>query len=122
MVKANNRKWIRLSLATKILTVFLVLSVVSLVVVGILAFTAIKGVGNYSLESNTSLGKSAVQNSTRALQQLGEQMIEQKARDVAAQVELYFKDHSELTLADLPILRSDGNGGHQTFHAASNPA
>lgn len=102
MVKVNKRNWIRLSLATKILTVFLVLSVVSLVIVGILAFSAIRGVGNYSLESNTSLGRSAVQNSTQALQHLGEQMIEQKARDVAAQVELYFRDHRDLTLADLP--------------------
>jgi len=79
-----------------------VVSVVSLVIVGILAFSAIRGVGNYALESNNTLGSSAVQDSTQALQQLGEKMIEQKARDVAAQIELYFKEHPEITLADLP--------------------
>jgi HAMP domain-containing protein len=102
LFKVNNKKWIRLSLATKILAVFLVLSVVSLVIIGILAFSAIRGVGDYALESNNTLGNSVVQDSTRALQQLGEKMIEQKARDTAAQIELYFREHKGLTLADLP--------------------
>lgn len=101
MVTGNKRKWIRLSLATKTLAVFLVLSIISLVIVGSIAFRAIRGVGDYALESNQALGSSAVQESTQALQKLGEKMIEQKALDVAAQTEMYFRAHPELTLAAL---------------------
>lgn len=101
-MRLNKRKGLQLSLATKISAVFLALSFVSLVIIGILAFSAIKGVGDYALESNSTLGKSAVHDSTQALQQLGEKMIEQKARDVATQIELYFREHKGITLADLP--------------------
>jgi HAMP domain-containing protein len=84
------------------LTVFLLLSVISLAIVGFFAYKNIRGVGDYALESNKALGSSAVVDSTQALQQLGEKMIEQKARDVAAGVELYLWEHRELTMADLP--------------------
>jgi serine phosphatase RsbU (regulator of sigma subunit) len=98
----TSRSWIKLSLTTKMLTVFLALSVISLLIVGILAFSNIRDMGSYALESNKALGSSAVEDSTTALRKLGEQMIEMKARDVASQVELYFWEHRELTLADLP--------------------
>ena len=75
MVKENKTKWIKLSLATKMLTVFLVVSIISLVIVGSIAFNAIRGMGDYALESNKDLGSSAVQDSTQALQNLGEKMI-----------------------------------------------
>jgi serine phosphatase RsbU (regulator of sigma subunit) len=96
------RNWVRLSLTTKILSIFLALSIISLAIVGFLAFSNIRGVGDYGLESNQALGLSAIQDSTQALQKLGEQLIEQKARDVASQIELYFWEHPELTLESLP--------------------
>ena len=101
MVKGNKISRIRLSLATKMLTVFLVLSIISLVIVGSIAFRAIRGMGDYALESNKDLGNSAIQDSTQALQNLGEKMIELKALDVASQVEMYFNAHPELTSAAL---------------------
>ncbi|MBN1189166.1 MAG: SpoIIE family protein phosphatase [Dehalococcoidales bacterium] len=92
---------LRLSLTTKTLIIFLLLSIISLAIVGAIAFTAIRGVGDYALESNKALGDSAVLESTGALQNLGERMIEQKALDTAAQIEMYFRAHPELTLDDL---------------------
>ncbi|MFC1910517.1 SpoIIE family protein phosphatase [Chloroflexota bacterium] len=101
MVKGNKIKRIKFSLATKMLTVFLALSIISLVIVGSIAFRAIRGMGDYALESNKDLGNSAIQDSTQALRNLGEKMIEQKALDVASQVEMYFNAHPELTSAAL---------------------
>jgi HAMP domain-containing protein len=101
-LRPDEKRRFRISLATKTLAVFLVLSVISLVIVGFVAFRSIKGVGDYALESNKSLGKSAIYDSTQALQKLGEKMIQQKAVDVAAQVEMFFKQHPELTLVNLP--------------------
>jgi serine phosphatase RsbU (regulator of sigma subunit) len=98
LAEHNKRRSIRLSLATKTVIVFLLLSIISLLIVGSIAFRAIRGVGDYALESNQALGSSAVRESTQALQELGEKMIEEKALDVAAQIEMYFRAHPELTL------------------------
>lgn len=59
--------WVKSSLKTKILLVFLGLSIVSLAVIGSLAFINIRGVGKYALDSSTSLGDQAVSKSTSAL-------------------------------------------------------
>jgi serine phosphatase RsbU (regulator of sigma subunit) len=101
LAAVNKRKSIRLSLAIKTVVVFLLLSIVSLLIVGSIALNAIRGVGDYSLESNKALGDSAIEESSQALQKLGEKMIQQKALDVAAQVEMYFRAHPELKKTDL---------------------
>jgi len=75
--------WSRFGLTAKILIVFLALSILSLAVVGSLALGNIRGVGNYALESNTSLGDRAVNDSTKALIDQAETQLLPLAKDQA---------------------------------------
>lgn len=100
-MKDDKPKRLRFSLSTRILAVFLALSMVSLAVIGYFAFRTIRGIGDYALQSNISLGDSAVQDSTLALRRLGEEMIRQKALDVAGQVEIYLRQHPDIGPAEL---------------------
>jgi len=63
--------------------VFLVLSIVSLVVIGSLALNEIHEVGNYALKSNISLGRQAVTDSTNALEDQAEEYLLRLVKDQA---------------------------------------
>lgn len=76
--------WSRFSLTTKILIVFLTLSIASLAVIGFFFLINIKGVGKYALESSTSLGDRAVSDSTNALEDQAEEYLLRLAKDQAA--------------------------------------
>jgi HAMP domain-containing protein len=91
----------KVRIGTKILVVFLGLLLVSFLLLGSIAVSSIKSVGDYALQSSTSLGESAINDSTRALENLGAQIIEQKAKDVARQCEIYITSHPDMTVADL---------------------
>ena len=93
--------WSGFSLTTKILVIFLTLSVVSLVVVGYLSFINMWEVSDYVLKSSTALGKIAISDSTNVIEDLGAQIIEQKSRDVVKQCEIYIKSHPNMRLTDL---------------------
>lgn len=80
---------------------FLGLSITSLLVSGYIALNNIKKAGQYALKSSTSLGKSAINDSAMALETLGEKILEQKARDVSIQCEIYIKAHPEMTITEL---------------------
>jgi len=84
-------RWSRWSITTKILVTFLGLSVISMLITGYIALSYIKGIGNYALETSTSLGESAIQDSTTHLVNLGEETITQIAKHVARQIELYLE-------------------------------
>jgi HAMP domain-containing protein len=86
---------------TKMLLAFLGLSLTSLVLFGYVALSNIRRVGDYALESSTSLGESATNDSTHALEALGARMIKQKAEDVAMQCAIYMNAHPDMTIADL---------------------
>jgi len=83
--------WSRFGLTTKILIVFLTLSIASLAVIGSLAFINIRGVGNYALESSTSLEDRAVSDSTSALQDQAEEHLLRLAKDQAAMSNALFE-------------------------------
>ena len=84
-MKPDGQKlWLRFSLTGKILVVFLVLLVVSLVIVGSLALVNLRGLGNYSLDSQESLGEQAVQDSTQALRAQAEEHLQRLAESQAA--------------------------------------
>lgn len=83
------------------LLAFLGLSLISLVLFGYVALSNIRRVGDYALESSTSLGESATNDSTHALKALGARMIKQKAEDVAMQCAIYMNAHPNMTVADL---------------------
>ncbi len=100
-VEERKPRWLKLSLTTKLLVALLGLTVVSLSIVGLLTFRYLKGLGDYALESNLSLGRSAVQDSAGSLEKSGEEAIKQKAIDVARQVEIYLKGCSPASAADL---------------------
>ena len=92
---------LKFRIRTKILLAFLGLSLVSLALFGYVALSNIKGLGDYALESSASLGESAANDATNALEALGAEIIEQKAEDVARQCAIYINAHPGLTVADL---------------------
>ena len=100
----RNRK-IQFKIMPKMIVAFLGLTITSLIASGYIALNDIKAVGMYALESSTSLGESATADSTHALETLGETILEQKARDVALQCEIYIAAHPEMTVKDLQANR-----------------
>jgi len=98
-----NRWNIRLpacSVLVKILLVFLVLSVLSLLACGIVAFITISDVG-YSAEQDTlSLGSQAIDDTTRALETAAEKHLTQMAYDEAEITNVLFED----TITEMEIL------------------
>lgn len=108
----------------KMLVAFLGLSITALLISGYIALNGIKDAGRYALESSTSLGESATNDSTKALETLGEKLLEQKARDVAVQCEIYMRAHPEMTITDLQTspefqkiaVQSVGNTGYTMLY------
>jgi len=74
---------LKIKIRTKILTVFLALSLISLTLFGYLAINQIKEVGNYALKSSSSLGDRAVDNSAKALESQAEEYMLRLAIDQA---------------------------------------
>ena len=93
--------WSRWGVATKILIPLLALSVVSITIIGYIAFTNLRELGDHAMQTSTSLGESAIRDSTAHLNRLGENIITQKAGDVAKQVEMYLAGRADLNPADL---------------------
>jgi two-component system sensor histidine kinase DegS len=94
-------KWSEWSLATKILVIFLSLLVISMSVIVSLAIVNIRDLGTFANNTSYTLGESAIRDSTTHLNRLGEEMIKQKAQDVASQVNLYLKAHPVMSVWDM---------------------
>jgi serine phosphatase RsbU (regulator of sigma subunit) len=92
---------LRLSITTKILAISVGISLISLTIFTFISLHNITKVGDYALEGITSLSRISIENSTRAMEALGEKMIEQKAFDVARQLEIYIRTHPHMTVAQL---------------------
>ncbi len=60
-----------------------------------------QAVGELVLEDSASLGDQAADDSTEALHELGAQIIEQKAEDIARQAEIYLATNPGLSLGYL---------------------
>jgi signal transduction histidine kinase len=102
-------RWSRWSIALKIVSTFLVLTVVSMGIIGYFALVTIRGLGEYAIATSSSLGESAIQDSTTHLNRLGERMINQKANDVALQVSMYLNSKPTMTTQQMrndPVLRA----------------
>jgi two-component system, NarL family, sensor histidine kinase DegS len=93
--------WSKWSITTKILIPFLLLSIISMGVIGYMTNKNIRELGSYALETATALGQRAIEDSTAHLNKLGEDIIKQKAGDVAKQVEMYLANHPNLTIEDM---------------------
>jgi signal transduction histidine kinase len=92
---------LKFRIRTKMLLAFLGLSLISLTLFGYVALSNIRGLGDYALEKSASLGESAANDATKSLEELGMEMIKQKALDVARQMEIYISDHPEMTIEEL---------------------
>jgi serine phosphatase RsbU (regulator of sigma subunit) len=86
---------------SKILLAFLVLSITSIVIFGYISIGDIKNLGNYALENSSALSESAISDSSKTLENMGELIIRQKAGDFAVQCEIFIKAHPEMTIRDL---------------------
>ena len=92
---------LKFTVRTKILLAFLGLSLISLALFGYVALSNIRRLGDYALEKSASLGESAADDATNALEALGAKVIEQKAKDVSMQCAIYMNAHPTMTVADL---------------------
>jgi len=91
----------RLSIRTKWIIIMLILTVVPLGVLGYTATNDVKHLGTDVAEDARVMGEGAVDDSTAALDSLGEAIIEQKGKDVAKQLEVYIKQNPGKTVVDL---------------------
>jgi len=115
--------WSEWSIATKILFMFLALSIVSMGVIGYVANINIRNLGAYALDTSTALGQRAIEDSTSHLNRLGEAIIQQKSRDVAKQVEMYLQNRPPMTVAEMRadaelrkiVVQSVGTTGYTTL-------
>jgi sigma-B regulation protein RsbU (phosphoserine phosphatase) len=90
----------RMNVRVKILLIFLVLSLISLVVTGFVALIMISDAGALAAKSSTALGREAVNDSSTALIASAEQNLMRIASDQAAVTDIMFRD----TEAEIDIL------------------
>ena len=89
-----------LGIFVPILLAFLIIGVMLFVSIslGPIHFVSIKDLG---LNSLSELGSASLKESTASLNKLGEKMIQEKAQDVARQIEIYMKSHNQKSIAAL---------------------
>jgi len=85
----------------KMIVMMLILSLVPLGAVGYLSLQDEKTIGLGAANDAQVMGEQIIDDSTLALNTLGAQVIQQKAQDVARQIEIYLADHPEATVTDL---------------------
>ncbi|HME42185.1 MAG TPA: HAMP domain-containing protein [Syntrophorhabdales bacterium] len=89
-----------LGIFVPILLAFVIIGVMLFVSIslGPVHFVSIKDLG---LNSLSELGTASLKESTASLNKLGEKMIQEKAQDVARQIEIYMKSHNQKSIAAL---------------------
>ena len=108
--RPKKRRWRpTIGIRTKVLIAFIVLPLVSIAAFGYFALSDIRKIGEYALLSSTVLGESAATDSSRALEQLGETIIAQKAADVALQCKIFIDAHPGMTIEVLQHSREFQN-------------
>jgi HAMP domain-containing protein len=90
-----------MKILVKTLLIFLVLSFVPLAILSAVTIDKIDEMTVTASKETQDLGSQAIADSTAELNKLGEQIIKQKAIDVAKQLEVYIKAHPTMTVADL---------------------
>jgi HAMP domain-containing protein len=103
---------LKVNILTKLLLLLLLLTVVPLSLLGFFAINDAKALGYQAADEAKEMGKTTLQNSrligdialegsTNALNKLGEKIIQEKARDVAKQIEVYINENPDVTILDL---------------------
>lgn len=116
----------RVTILVKLLTMMLVLTLIPLAIMGYIALQDEKAIGANAVENARAMGIVATNDSTYALNQLGEELIKQKSQEVTKEMDLYIRDHPTLTIAQLqadPIfsklaLQPVGKTGYTGIHNA----
>lgn len=104
-----------LNVRTKILLIFLVLSLVSLVITGFAAFYTISDIGNSAQTSSITLGKEAIRDSTVAMLNMTEQNMIRIASDQAELVdEIFWSTEMELDILAAHALSVQNNPSYQS--------
>lgn len=85
----------------KILITLLILSIIPLVVMAYMGYNNANNIGKLAVKNTKDLGVSVANDAEASLNLLGETILRQKAEDVAKQMEIYIKDHPEMTIPDL---------------------
>lgn len=85
----------------KLLILLLFLTVIPLVILGSIALNDISAMGDSAIGKVTEVGQVTVEDSTTALKTLGESQIKTIAEDVAKELEIYIKNHPDMTVEDL---------------------
>jgi sigma-B regulation protein RsbU (phosphoserine phosphatase) len=80
----------RLTVRAKILAIFLVLSLLSLLITGFITFFIISDIGNYAMDSSSTLGKEATADSTSTLEQVTTEYMLRIASDQAEITDVLF--------------------------------
>lgn len=89
------------SILTKLLIVIITLSTIPLMVLGILSFWNVSSMEDTAIDKVDEMTTTAVQDSSIALSELGELIIEQKALSVAQEIGIYINANPTMTLSDL---------------------
>ncbi|NMB77989.1 MAG: HAMP domain-containing protein [Methanomicrobiales archaeon] len=91
----------KMSIMIKLMGTMLILTMIPLAVLGFVALQDSKALGLSVVNDAKTIGDASIKDSTKALDQLGEQIISQKAQDVSKQLDIYIKSHPTMKLADL---------------------
>jgi HAMP domain-containing protein len=91
----------KMSIMIKLMGTMLLVSVIPLAILGFVALQDSQALGLSVVNDAKSIGDTSIQDSTAALNKLGEQIIQQKSQDVAKMLDLYIMDHPGKTLAQL---------------------
>jgi methyl-accepting chemotaxis protein len=91
----------KLSIKIKLLTMMLILTLIPLATLGYLAVKDANELGLNAVDDSINMGNLITQESLNALNELGENIIKQKAIDVAKQLEIYIRQNPTMTVEDL---------------------
>lgn len=89
------------SILTKLLIVIMTLAIIPLVVLGVLSIRNVSTVEDTAIDKMDEMTTTAVKDSSIALSELGELIIEQKALSVAQEIGVYINANPAMTLSDL---------------------
>ncbi|MCX7816837.1 MAG: SpoIIE family protein phosphatase [Syntrophales bacterium] len=90
-----------IKIQTKLFLVFLGVSLLPLIIFGYITQREINVISGYAVKASKSLGYSAANDSVAALENLGVEIVRQKARDVALQCKIFLDYHPNMTIFDL---------------------
>jgi len=91
----------KLTILMKLMGIMLILTVIPLAILGFAALQDSRALGFGVADDASLIGAQAINESTLALNQLGEEIIRQKAQDTAKELEIYIKAHPTMTIPDL---------------------